>query len=138
MFERFKKEGRRLPFALTNFDEDARCEMDAFVSGRRTYFIGLGVYHTRLKIWLDEFGKQRVHVIFTENLESPDDASKELNLLCQFLDIEPYDFSGILDMKFNTSAPIEMKRSVRTDLDRFYLEHNVSLENLLNVKLPWK
>jgi len=138
MFERFKKEGRRLPFELTNFDDDARREMDAFASGRRTYFIGLGVYHTRLKLWLKEFGKQRVHVIFTENLESPDDASKELNLLCQFLDIEPHDFSGILDMKFNTSPPIEMPHSVRADLDYFYQEHNAILENLLNVKLPWK
>lgn len=138
MFERFKKEGRRLPFRLTNFEQDVQDEIKALANGKRTYFIEPGIYHHRLRQWFAEFGGKQIHVIFTENLVDIDTAVEEMNRLCQFLNIEEQDFKEILKLKFNRSPASEMSRSVRKVLDHFYESENVKLKNLLHCKLPWK
>lgn len=138
MFERFKNEGRRLPFDLSTFEEDAHREVKAYVSGKQTYFIGPGVYHERLKLWLSEFGFKGVHVIFTESLDNHEGALVEMNLLCQFLGIEAHDFKEILKSKFNASPGTEMSSSIRTELNHFYNKDKANLERLLHTKLPWE
>jgi len=138
MLKRFEKEGRRLPFTLTTFEADAHREMDSFLAGKSTYFIGPGVYHRPLKLWIEEYGQQGVHVIFTENMDNFEDATKEMNRLCQFLDIDAHNFEEILKFKFNASPAVAMADSIKTDLDHFYKEYNANLENLLHIKLPWE
>ncbi len=138
MFERFKKEGRRLPFELTTFEKDAQCEIKAHAMGKRTYFIGPGVYHKRLQQWYSEFGSKGVHVIFTENLDNHESALVEMNLLCRFLGLEAHDFDQILKLKFNTSPVADMPASTRAELNHFYSNDRVKLVQLLHSKLPWK
>jgi hypothetical protein len=93
-----------------------------------------GHYAEQLKRWLEYFPKEQMLVILNDELRS--DKMGVLNRICCFLNIACFNFLPDECRDF-TSLYRPMKREVRDMLIDYYRPHNESLEELLQVKLPW-
>jgi hypothetical protein len=137
MFQRFAKEGRRLPFPLTNFHDDAKREIDGFVKGKQTYFIGQGVYADRYMQWKTIFG-ERLLVVISEDLRDPHRQIDIMRKISARLGLGPHDFSGVLKTTFNTAQPLSIPESTEQMLLQFYTPFNDQLADALQTELPWR
>lgn len=136
MFQRFADEGRRLPFQLTGFHHDIHREIDHYISGKRSYFLGQGVYADRLPDWQNIFGPD-LYVVFAEELRRPDMQTSIMNELTDFLGIDRHDFTGIMKREFNVAQIAAMDKRSEDVLREFYLPHDKLLQEILNRQLPW-
>ena len=134
MFERFSNEGRRLPFRLSNFRDDSVNEIDRYRRGKRTYFVGQGVYADNLPHWSKAFG-DRLHVLFADSLR--DHRNEVMRNVTAFLELPQYDYSSILKEDFNVASKVEADPEARAILSAFYKPYNDKLAQLLKRDLPW-
>ncbi len=136
MFQRFDKEGRRLPFQLTDFHRDVQREIDNYRSLRRTYFLGQGVYADRLRNWQNIFGPD-LYVVFAEELRRPDMQAAIMKEVTDFLCADRHDFTGIMKQEFNVAQSATMDKESERVLREFYHPHDQRLQEMLNRQLAW-
>jgi len=137
MFLRFDREGRRLPFELTSFSEDARREIRNYSKGKRTYFVGPGVYLDHLPKWKDVFGT-KLAVICSEDLEVEGSQVEIMHKLTDLIGVGPHDFSSVMDTRFNVAGGEQMDKGARELLKDFYQSHDRALSDYLKRPLPWE
>ena len=137
MLQRFAAEGRNLPFRPINFETDAMREIADIRAGRRSYFVGPGMYSIYLEEWIRTFPREQVLVVFSADLENRQACVPTLTKIISRLGLEGYDFGGITGEKFNVSIKSEIPASAGEMLRNFYLQYDTQLERLLDMKLPW-
>ena len=136
MFERFAVERRNLPFKPVNFFKDAEKDIARYRKGKSAYFVGPGVYVDQYLEWNSVFGDDLV-VIITENLADYHKRVDIMSDLCEFLEIDSYDFSRILRTMHNSASAKEVPNDASALLREFYAPYNRRLSDVLNVELPW-
>ena len=138
MLERYQKMGRKTAVPLTNFEDDMRREMEDTRKGRSSFFIGPSLYINRLSVWQKVFGKENLKVILTEQLDDASLAIETMNQLCSYLKLPEYDFSNILNERYNKAPQKGVPSEIEAELYDFFAPYNQALEDLLEIKLNWK
>lgn len=119
MFTRFTKEGKK-GFELAPLMEFIDQEIDGYKSGKTCKLIHQGLYMNYLPQWEKTFGKDRLVVIPTTQLNQSDTAEKTLQALCHFLEIDSYEFGEVLTVKHNQAVPAKLPKAAKEKLDAFY------------------
>jgi hypothetical protein len=134
MLQRFAAEGRRLPIDLRDFHTDFKAD---FAQGEHSVFAVASLYCERLKKWAGVFGMGQIHVIRSEDLRDRLKANRVMQDVCSFLGIERFDFTEVLDLTVNVSAPSALAPELREELYAFYREDVAALESFLDRELDW-
>lgn len=136
MLQRFKREGRRLPFEMTNFTADVKKEIQAIQSNGSSYFVAPGMYVENLRPWMDLFGDQ-LQVVRTEDLQFYRKGKKVLADIYAFLGIDPRELEPSQFVHYNVSSESHIPDEARHILQLFYEPYNRALERLLGRKMKW-
>ena len=136
MFERFQAEGRRLPFRLKGFEADSANEVNRYQRGKRTYFVGQGVYADRIASWLRVFGDD-LRIVIAEQLRDTSLQAGIMHDLTRALEVADHDFSTTLQQEFNVAGEARIDPAAEHLLRDFYEEHNERLRDATHLKLPW-
>ncbi len=143
MIQRFKEEGR-LTRKLKGFEADMMEEMNAARTGKKTDFIGPGMYIEQFKKWTKVFPLEQMFVIRMEDLVNlpteevgANKGEEIMTELCKFLELPPFDFGDILKKRYNVAPVASFPMHFRSDLAWFYRPYNLVLEDFLGRPLKW-
>ena len=124
--------------------KDSMILLEALADRRRHFPFDFGIHAIHVSAanigykldtaYLDDFCKQLDIPLHLEEIES---ASSVMNELCRFLNIDAFDFTHVLNERYNTAPENDMSDSIRAELSEFYRPHQEKLEHLINRKLPW-
>ncbi|KAA3629911.1 MAG: hypothetical protein DWQ02_18430 [Bacteroidetes bacterium] len=134
MHERFRKEGRK-SMAKTDFVTDIRLEMKKVQQGEDSLFLGPSIYMKKLPKWLNIFGRDRLFVIRSEDLQQPEKAVGIMEQLFDYLQITEFDLREMLNQRFNVAPPKQMPEDIREELQAFFAPYNQQLNEFLGLHL---
>ncbi|MEM6800540.1 MAG: sulfotransferase [Bacteroidota bacterium] len=132
MYERFKNEGRQ-GYNFLPLEAYIEAEIAQHRAGKKTRILHQGLYDKYLNAWSKQFGREKLLLIRTQDLEEVESANREMQRICTFLNLPAHDFSDILGQKFNRASKREIPLKIRQSLENFYedslkgLERNFSL-----------
>ncbi len=135
MFERFKAEGRSMPFKLLPFEEMIHWEIDQINSGHKSPFIYPSLYIKTITRWIRAFGSKNVMIHFSMELNSIDKCQETLQSLFEFLGIDPYKISNF--KKYN-KAPEIAKVPCLEFLQSYFKTYNQRLFEYLGSENLWE
>lgn len=92
-----------------------------------------GFYVEQLPIWFDEFSKDQILIISSEDLASK--TKNTMNDIFRFLNLPKYEIPNI--EKVNVSKYSKMNPETRKNLITFFKPHNERLYQFLNHKFDW-
>ena len=93
-------------------------------------YLGRGLYAEQLKVWFNEFPKDSVKIIKSEEFaEKTQDVMLDI---FQFLDLPEYKISNI--EKKNVAKYPPMKKETRKKLEEFFHPHNKELYDISSHK----
>ena len=136
MIQRFQQEGRKTR-GLKGFELDMLEEMEKARLGKKTDFIGPSLYINQLKKWEKVFGKERILVLRTEDLAKPKKAARIMEQLCEHLAITPFDFSTVLNERYNVAPSKHFPAHFREEMEWFFRPYNQVLEDHIGRKMKW-
>ena len=136
MIQRFQGEGRKTRM-LMGFEVDMMKEMQEARIGKKTDFIGPGIYINQLKKWEKVFGKDQIFVIRMEDLAKPKKSLKVMNELTSFLNLQAFDYREVLQKRFNVAPATDFPLHMREEMLFYYRPSNLVLEDYLQRKLNW-
>lgn len=120
-------------------DEDRRIAANPMprFSHHPLAYIRRGRYATFLRPYFEAFGRERIHVLFLEELAA--DPRPVLAALAGFLGIDEAGFSGATAERFNESTKGEpiLTPALRGELAAVFAPSNAELSELLGRPLPW-
>lgn len=93
-----------------------------------------GIYAPQLQRWFDAVGRDRVLVLFSEELYA--DPQHATDTMARFLGIEPHPIPLFKRHNFRPAEP--MDDAVKAELRAFYTPHDDDLAELLGRDLPWR
>ena len=137
MMARFVREGRRFE-PLLPFAAEMQNAMSQVNNNVAHLILSPSIYINKLKSWEKVFGKENIMVIRTEDLNEPDLANEVMESLCFFLGLPSYDFSAILNKRFNQAPSSTMDNDVRQELQSFFRPYNTALEEHLGRSFHWE
>ncbi|WP_428326202.1 sulfotransferase family protein [Nitrosopumilus sp.] len=91
-------------------------------------------YAEQLPIWFEQFSKNQILIISSENLAS--NTRKTMNEIFSFLNLPEYDVPNI--EKVNVSKKSKMNSKTREILLEFFKPYNEQLYDFLNKKFDWE
>ncbi|MEM9983462.1 MAG: sulfotransferase [Bacteroidota bacterium] len=136
MYQRFAAEGRELPVELVGFEKDLKEEVRRFRQGEKTEFVGPGVYWQSLARWEACFGRDKMLVLLSDELNEEVSCRLALDRVAQFLDLPPFPASQAL-ARYNVAPPSAIPPAMAKWLRDFYVPHNQKLTQWLGRELPW-
>lgn len=136
MIERFKAEGRKTQ-ALQGFEMDMRTAMDQVQKGHANSILEPSLYVRQLERWLKIFPREQLFIIQTEAMEQETSAALIMEALCHFLGLSPFDFSEIINHKFNRAPQSSVPMPIAGELDDFFRPYVQALEDRLQQKMTW-
>lgn len=136
MYQRFRQEGRKLPFRLIDFTSDVQREISAIQRGGKSYFVAPGMYDIRLREWSEACGDQLI-ILRSEDLARTSKAAAIMDGLIKRLDLEPHDFNKVLQDQHNVSGSATIPDEARARLRSFYDPHIQAVEALLDRQMHW-
>ncbi len=97
-------------------------------------YLSRGRYAEQLETWFARFPRERVHVLFTDDLKA--NPQQEVRNLIDFLDLPP---CGTIDTGFRekTRKYAPMPTEARVWAEEYFSEHNRRLEEILQRQIPW-
>ncbi len=137
MHVRFKREGRWLFRFVSDYRRDFERERWASAVGLRGPYLAPGRYEESLRRWLSVFPADQVAVVRTEDLGEPESQARVLERLCDFLDLQPFNFSGIGGGKLNVASRVERDEQTADRLRAYFAPHTARLERLLDRSMGW-
>lgn len=137
MFGRFQEEGRELGFHVGDFSSDMRQELQAISRGNKGPSLSPGIYIDNIKAWVDCWGRDRILVLFSEDLTHADTAAGSMAAITDHLMLPAHDFSGVLSKQFNKAPPADVPTEIAAELRAFYHPHCEALARYLGLPLPW-
>lgn len=137
MLQRFAHEGRRIPFHPIDFVSDFKDDLGRVQWGEQGYFAGVSFYTTRLKRWAQIFEMENIYIVRTEDLPQQISTQRILSVLCHFLDIRDYDFSGVLQLMVNKAGEQELDPQLRNDLFEYFRKDVQELEEFTGRNFNW-
>lgn len=133
MYHRFQEEGRELGFIVTDFEADARQEMNLINDGGWGEYLTPGIYLRKLKEWTTYFPKQQIKILSAKQLkERPQET---LNEIMDYLHLPSYEYGDFLNHHFNKAPQASMPKDLYQDLTDFFKPYNEELESFLGRKL---
>tara|TARA_B110000014_G_C20119440_1_gene592533 strand:+ start:2255 stop:3097 length:843 start_codon:yes stop_codon:yes gene_type:complete len=100
---------------------------------RKRSYISKGIYAEQIKLWLDVFPKEQIHIISTEEMQKqPQDT---LGKIFRFLDIPEYAIK--YPQKQKIAKYEEMEPSIRKRLLEFYKPHNEKFFQVIKQQFEW-
>ncbi len=135
MFHRFAQEGRDLGFAVGDFANDMRLEMQQVVQGHATPCLSPSLYQNNLERWLTVWGTQLL-VLFSAHLDSATQFPFLMNQVLVHLDLPPKEY--VLERRFNQAPPATMSSEIRNELQGFFAPYDKALQAQLGCPLPWR
>lgn len=127
MYERFKQEGRK-GYDFKPLPEYIADEIAIHRKGKKTRILHQGLYTKYLSRWESVFGKKNLLVLRTQDFEETENAQKNMERICQFLELPACDFREVLGKKFNRAKSKTIPAEAKQLLDEFYLPANQQLE----------
>jgi len=97
-------------------------------------YLGRGLYAEQLKVWFNEFPKDSVKIVKSE--EFAENTQNVMKDIFQFLDLPEYKISNI--EKKNVTKYPPMKKETREKLEEFFRSHNKELYNMLGKDFGWE
>jgi hypothetical protein len=134
MLERFKKEGRKT-MPLDEFTTDMRREMAKVKRGGESLVLSPSIYTNKLPKWMKNFGKENFLVLKSEELADKETAGKVMKDIINYLGIEDFDLSEMLDKRFNVAPSKSMPEDIKEELKLFFEPYNKNLEGLIGRKM---
>lgn len=134
MLERFKREGRKT-ISLQDFSTDMKIEMEKVSRGKESMVLSPSVYAKKLPVWLNLFGKDRLFIIRSEDMEDQKKTESIMKRLFRFLEVADFEMGDMLSQRFNVAPPESMPEDIQQELVEFFEPYNKQLEDLLGVKL---
>ncbi len=136
MYRRYKKEGRKGSWLVGSPKRDLKIEKYAHQLGlERGPFLAPGKYINNFRKWFQWFNQSQFLIINMHEMESQ--GQQVMNTLCDFLEIQHYDFSYILEKRFNSAGGMEASNDIRRLLKGFFDQSNMELERLIKKELNW-
>ncbi len=136
MYQRFADEGRALPVALRGFGEDLRREVSLFEQGVKTEFLGPGLYWQSLQRWENCFGRDKMLILLSDELDEEASCRLALQKVARFLDLSPFPALPTLS-RYNVAPPSSIPPEIEIWLKDFYAPHNQKLADWMGRDLPW-
>ena len=137
MHLRFKREGRWAFRFVTDYRRDFGREKALARLGLRGPYLGPGRYIESLERWLDVFPRAQLRVFRTEDLAAPQTRAQVLQELCDFLDLDPFDFSASETPKRNVATNVARDDETAEMLRAYVQPYNARLEALLGRLMDW-
>jgi hypothetical protein len=139
MYRRFYDGGYDREGPVGDFDTDITAELHAQQRGEPTRYLAPGMYIDLLEAWEARYGRDRVHVLTTEDLSDPAAAAATLRRLESYLGLPAarHD-TALLGRRFNAARPASMSPSLRAALAELYRPHNDRLRHHLGRELNWQ
>ena len=139
MYRRFYEGGYDREGPVGDFDTDIAAELQANQRGEPTRYLAPGIYIDLLEAWEAIYGRDRVHVLTTEDLSDPAAAAASLRRLESYLDLpQARHDTALLGRHFNWARPARMSPSLRAALAELYRPHNDRLQHHLGRELNWQ
>ncbi len=134
MYQRFRDEGRDLGFAVGDFSDDMRAEMQRTEQGAQTPCVGPSLYLDNLKRWKKVWGDALL-VRFSSELDAPLEFPKTMSQVLEHLGLSEHSYA--LATRYNQAPAVEMPRAIRQELRAFFAPHDAALADYLRTPLPW-
>lgn len=99
-------------------------------------YIGAGCYSEHLAKWFSRFPRERMHIMFLEELAA--NPEEELNKVFRFLGLKNYRLKSYEVRNKATYDLSQIKPETVDYLKEFYKPFNQKLERMLKRKLPWE
>ena len=101
---------------------------------RRRSYLTKGMYDEQIKFWFEEFPKNQVHILSTEEMQNhPQDTLMEV---FQFLGISQYTIKNPQKQKLANYE--KMNDETRKKLLEFYKLHNKNFFNIIQKRFDWE
>tara|TARA_A100001037_G_scaffold63668_2_gene55732 strand:+ start:1228 stop:2106 length:879 start_codon:yes stop_codon:yes gene_type:complete len=101
---------------------------------QRGSYLSKGHYAQQLKIWLDIFPKEQIHVLSTEDMEKSPETT--ISKIFQFLDIPEYTIKNPQRQKYFKYP--QMKTETRAKLVDYYKPLNEEFFKMIGKKFNWE
>ncbi|MCR9162425.1 MAG: sulfotransferase [Nannocystaceae bacterium] len=137
MHLRFKREGRWLFRFVTDYRRDFEREKALSRIGVRGPYLGPGRYIESLERWLGVFPRAQLKVVRTEDLALEATRADVLRDLCDFLELEPFDFADSASPKRNVASHVARDDDTAAMLRAYFQPYNARLEALLRRSMGW-
>lgn len=137
MHLRFKREGRWAFRFVTDYRRDFGREKALSKLGFRGPYLGPGRYIESLERWLDVFPQAQLRVFRTEDLAVEETRAEVLRELCDFLELDQFDFSGSQTPKRNVATNVARDEETAAMLRDYFQPYNARLEALLGRSMGW-
>lgn len=138
MLRRFQAEGPNLGFEVGEFADDMRAEIAAAGRGESPPCLAPGIYAERLERWVKVWGRRRLHVYLSEDLDDRGRCRRVMDELQRHLGLPHHDYGDYLDRRFNRAPPAQIPAAIRTELRAFYAPCNRALERALGRPIEWR
>lgn len=137
MHLRFKREGRWGFRFVTDYRRDFAREKALAKVGFRGPYLGPGRYIENLERWLDVFPPAQLRVFRTEDLAAAQTRAEVLRELCDFLELDRFDFSSCQAPKRNVATSVARDDETAAMLRTYFEPYNTRLEALLGRSMGW-
>lgn len=137
MHVRFKEEGRWQFRFVSDYRRDFERERWASRLRIRGPYLAPGRYEEGLRRWLKVFASEQVTVVRTEDLAEPESQARVLAHLCDFLDLDPFNFSGVGAAKLNVASRVARDPQTADWLRAYFAPSTARLERLLGRSMAW-
>ncbi len=103
------------------------------IDHRRSY-ITKGIYQEQLKLWLDIFPREQIHILSTEQMQ--ENPQRELQKIFSFLKIDEYIIKN--PQKRKSTDYTKMRPDTRSRLLDYYKSHNEELFRIIKQRFNWE
>ncbi len=128
--EAIKSEKIRTADEWKNYTDDKSISSRKHV--RYAYLAG-GIYYDQIKVWMDVFPREQIHIIKAEDFFS--EPSKCVFQVLKFLGLKNYELD--ISKKHNAGKYEPMDSSIQEYLKNYFRPHNEKLYKLLGRDLNW-
>lgn len=137
MLWRFQEEGREQPFRVGDFADDMKRELQMIERGQEAPCLSPGLYLGPLKRWVAEWGRSKLLVLFTRDLDDAKRRQALMTSVLRHLDLPTEHATDTGVQRYNQAPAAIMPDAARRKLNTFYRPHSEALEDYLGVPVPW-
>jgi len=138
MHVRFKREGRwQFRLVSPDYRRDFTLERWASRLGVRGPYLAPGRYVESLQRWLDVFPRTQLMVVRTEDLDDLETRRDVVATLCDYLELPPFDFSGLADQRLNVASDVPRDDVTAAELREYFAPFTERLEALVGRSMGW-
>lgn len=135
MFRRFQDEGRDLGFAVGDFAEDMRAEMQCAAKGEKTPCLTPSIYAPNIERWQRVWGQQLL-VLFSSELDEAFEFPKTMARILAHVGLPAHPYE--LAQRYNQAPTARIPTAIHEELQAYFAPHDRDLARLLQRKPPWQ